>query len=212
MFCKYCGHPIIEGDSYCTDCGNHIQEGPAMVSWKGSLDIFANYKMCLLKKPFTIQGRATRAEFWRFMLLQSLILHIINLPVSWFEETNVVIEVLSWVTTILALFSLVIENCLIVRRLHDFNVSGKWVAAYWALFGAGIIFFISRIGPYWLLLSTNTFTLDSATAMPLVVSMMLVGVLVVIGLMATIVIGCIPSNKRENKYGLLPDYTYYRGE
>lgn len=63
MFCKYCGHPIIEGDSYCTDCGNHIQEGPAMVSWKGSLDIFANYKMCLLKKPFTIQGRARALNF-----------------------------------------------------------------------------------------------------------------------------------------------------
>jgi len=100
-------------------------------------------KTCLKKKYATFSGRASRSEYWWFFLFNALIFAIFYIAMmliggiflaSGQHEVPMSLMIFSGVFTLLALvffIGLVIPNLSVtVRRLHDRNLSGWWLAGY----------------------------------------------------------------------------------
>ncbi|MDY3974523.1 MAG: DUF805 domain-containing protein [Veillonella caviae] len=93
-------------------------------NWVGSLALIPNFKMCMTKKYASFTGRATRAEYWRFVLANSVFtLLIITLIGLIFDNF-----IISYGASV-ALNLVFLLPCLgiSVRRLHDTGRSGWWL-------------------------------------------------------------------------------------
>ena len=99
-----------------------------------------NYYLTVLKKYAVFSGRATRAEYWYFTLINfviSLILNIFDKALHLNSIGN-----LGVLSLIYSLAVLIPGLAVTVRRLHDINKSA------WML----LILFIPFIGAIWLLI------------------------------------------------------------
>lgn len=95
-----------------------------------------------MKKSFTLRGRATRMEFWSFVLFSNIILTVIygvlSIPASYFVLTDLsrlIYEdeaLVLWLLAGLFVPSLPFLPAFVsvsVRRLHDIGVTGLWMPA-----------------------------------------------------------------------------------
>jgi uncharacterized membrane protein YhaH (DUF805 family) len=82
-----------------------------------------------LKPYFTIKGRATRLEFWRFQQLQALALAAIMILTV---PTTLAAGWLGVVPFSLIVPLLVATACVAIRRLHDRGRSAWWLAMFMA--------------------------------------------------------------------------------
>ena len=101
-------------------------------------------KTCLIKKYATISGRATRSEYWWFVLFVVSIISIISIigvsldAAGKYDESGVfaVILVVFFFIILIPFF------CVNVRRLHDRNYSGwSLLLALIPWIGWAILFF-----------------------------------------------------------------------
>ncbi len=78
-----------------------------------------DYYIKALKNYTNFNGRATRAEFWYFVLVNFIISFILNIiELSLFNTT--------YLATIYSLIVLIPSIALATRRLHDISKSGWW--------------------------------------------------------------------------------------
>jgi len=141
-----------------------------------------------LKPYFTIKGRATRLDYWRFQLTLAVIgagLWILTVFATMLG---------GWLGVIPFLFTiplLVAGICMAVRRLHDRNKSAWWLALF-------------TFGPFMLLAPGHYIQQDTS---PLIV--LAVALLALIGLgldiWGWIEIGFRRGTKGENRFGPEPD-------
>ncbi len=151
--------PINGGMNGSPQAGAYGQYPP---NWVGCLALIPNFKMCMTKKYASFTGRATRGEYWRFALANSVVsLLIITLIGLIFD--NFIISYAA--AGLLNLAFLLPYLGVTVRRLHDTGRAGWWL----------LISFVPLLS------------------------------------IAILVFMFLPSNPGPNKYGLLPDYTYYAG-
>lgn len=81
---------------------------------------FNTYYVDVLKNQYTdFKGKATRSQYWYFILFYTLIVLVLNLLDGWFFTTPIL-------SLTLALALAVPTIALGVRRLHDLNLSG-WI-------------------------------------------------------------------------------------
>ncbi len=85
-----------------------------------------NYYLEGSKKYATFSGRATRAEFWYFMLFNIIVTIILSFVDEIFGTTFPE-SILGLFGTIYTLIALLPSWALAVRRLHDINKSGWWI-------------------------------------------------------------------------------------
>lgn len=90
-----------------------------------------NHYINVLKKYATFSGRATRSEYWYFVLIYSIIYTIlmcIDLAVGTFsQELMDKGTFLGFLSTAYSLVLFLPSLAVTVRRLHDINKSGWWV-------------------------------------------------------------------------------------
>lgn len=90
-----------------------------------------NYFITALKKYATFSGRATRSEYWYFILIYSIvytILMVIDLSIGTFsEELNDKGTFLGFLSTAYSLILFLPSLAVTVRRLHDVNKSAWWI-------------------------------------------------------------------------------------
>jgi uncharacterized membrane protein YhaH (DUF805 family) len=83
-------------------------------------------KTCLIDKPFTFSGRASRSEYWWFVLFYFLIGFLIDSVL----ETLFPYSTADWVNRLIPLaidfVILLVLSSGTCRRLHDINRSGWW--------------------------------------------------------------------------------------
>ncbi len=72
---------------------------------------------CLLEKYFVFRGRASRSEFWYFMLFQSMLQMACSVWLGYGSAYSVFLGALLAVPTVTAA----------VRRLHDIDRPGWWL-------------------------------------------------------------------------------------
>jgi hypothetical protein len=90
-------------------------------------EIFFLFVKCFTNKYFTTNVRASRKEYFSFILFSTLLdvitgfLFIINdQKMNWFIGTLV------FITILFRLYSFIPSITLTIRRLHDLNLSGWW--------------------------------------------------------------------------------------
>ena len=111
---------------------------PAGISEGPEMDIQTAAQTCLKHKFCTFKGRASRSEFWQFILFYSVLQSAVILFASFFGGGYFEIILL-----ILLFLALVIPTiAATARRLHDTNRSGWWQIAP---FASIILFFIFAI-------------------------------------------------------------------
>ena len=69
--CPYCGHEVLKTDCYCPECG-HVSR-PQISLDKYNLGLIENFKQCLVYKYADFDGRASRSEYWHFLLVYQLL-------------------------------------------------------------------------------------------------------------------------------------------
>ena len=82
-------------------------------------------RICIMEKYATFKGRATRAEFWYFVLFHSILLIFSSF---WMEGANSsYMAEMAWRLYLVAYVGLFIPLISVtVRRLHDTGRSGWW--------------------------------------------------------------------------------------
>lgn len=136
MYCSHCGKELSPEAWFCPNCGQmRVASTVPVVAnhQKSSLEFTENIKLCLIEKYCTIEGRATRGEYWKFMLFVGLLILVVEFPLVFITgmfmnvaDSNVpfffffFISVAAW----LALLPPII-TCEI-RRYHDTGFSGWW--------------------------------------------------------------------------------------
>ena len=102
-------------------------------------------KTCLTKKYFTIEGRATRAEYWWFRLFFLLVFYgPILLIIPFAEEPSDIWPMLIFVMLLMALL-LCPNFCVTIRRLHDAGLSGWCFLVNFIPYVGSIIFLVMTL-------------------------------------------------------------------
>lgn len=97
-----------------------------------NLNLFRNYLNCL-QKYSDFSGRASRLEFWSFILANFLVGMIIGLLIK-NSSIHIVYSIIIFIPTL----------AVTVRRLHDAGHSGEIVAAIYLSAFLGLIFTFSK--------------------------------------------------------------------
>lgn len=136
--CPYCGKDItgFQMPAVCPHCGEAIA-----LPMEDRESLWRHF-IFSMKKTFTLRGRATRMEYWSFVLFQNVILSLIYsfigifIPVimvkyhpteeNW-EEYLSVISVMLFLYLLPALLLMVPYVSVSVRRLHDIGATGRWI-------------------------------------------------------------------------------------
>lgn len=128
--CPKCGQRIPSSERYCPYCG-HMKNIPLPLD-AYELGFIENFKHCVVHKYADFEGRASRSEYWHFMLVYQLIIAIILficaaiscvIPVS--GTTGVALGLV--VLFILSIGFIIPGVAVAVRRLHDVGWSGWFV-------------------------------------------------------------------------------------
>ncbi|MGE0832256.1 MAG: DUF805 domain-containing protein [Simkaniaceae bacterium] len=95
---------------------------------------------CYTKNYFNFGGRASRKEFWLFKLTSFLLPFTFGMLTIIFSnliglETSVQAQKLMLIPLLVLIFSIVPLWSVSVRRLHDINRSGMWLALWLLPFG-----------------------------------------------------------------------------
>ena len=137
MFCHNCGAKLDDGAKFCNKCGTKLDGTDTRQSLNQNtqkfhtqggnfpekfISLFQKYFIDILKEKYAkFDGRATRAEYWYFILFQLLISLGVYIILSiLFRHPEMTFYILS-----LAL--LVPTLAIGVRRLHDINLSGWFI-------------------------------------------------------------------------------------
>ena len=167
-------------------------------------------------RPFknyaTFTGRAPRAEFWWFTLFVMIIYLVVMFVVGAFAaglaSANPVTAIVTGsfgfstiVVTLLWLAMFIPSLAVQIRRLHDTNRSGWWLAAFWVLYVIYTVFMV-KAGVGAAVAPGTTPNLGAMAGM---------GVLAIVMLIASIVLlvfFCLRGTVGPNRYGADP----YGGE
>ena len=128
--CQKCGQRIPSSERYCPYCG-HMKNIPLPLD-AYELGFIENFKHCVVHKYANFEGRASRSEYWHFMLVYQLIIATILficaaisciIPVS--GTTGVALGLV--VLFILSIGFIIPGIAVAVRRLDDVGWSGWFV-------------------------------------------------------------------------------------
>lgn len=119
VYCKSCGKEIKEKANFCSYCGKPKilnLANAAMIYEPCEMDFSMALSQCF-KKYVDFNGRASRAEFWWFVVFSIIVRVSIFLMETVSSSSHLVLY-------IVALILLWPELSVTIRRLHDTNHSG----------------------------------------------------------------------------------------
>ncbi len=151
-FCSECGVNLNAGSKFCANCGA-ILANTEIINQMDRMSFVESISTCY-SKYFTFKGRASRSEYWWFILFGSGLSMLINMCFSQIYGSPLIVidpqtghsttTLVYWIALITNLFVTTIPGIsAMVRRLHDTGRSGWWYFINFTIIG--IFFFI-----YWL--------------------------------------------------------------
>ena len=104
------------------------------------MDISGAVKSCILGKYATFSGRASRSEYWYFLLF----LFLLAIVTSIFDAAIFPGNELKPIYSIFSLLTIIPSISAAARRLHDVDRSGWWQLLYFTIVGSLVVL-------YWLI-------------------------------------------------------------
>ncbi|MDO5516240.1 MAG: DUF805 domain-containing protein [Clostridium sp.] len=158
QYCKYCGNKLEDGAQFCGCCGNKVENSYNNTSsdqynysengnnYNGNINNninmnqnenpFIMYYADVFKNKYAMfNGRASRKEYWMFVLFNCLISIGLCIPDTIIGADGILVILYSLATIIPSI-------SILVRRLHDIGKSGAWY----------FISLVPFIGGIWLLI------------------------------------------------------------
>lgn len=133
MNCRHCGRPLVSNTGYCQLCGARC-DGSTGIGSPFSEPTAADRMTYERPNLFTalkhygdFNGRASRSEYWLFVLLLVLVNFVFQLVSTFMVFPPRLFWVLSAAETIWALAVLIPGWAVTVRRLHDSDHSAWWL-------------------------------------------------------------------------------------
>ena len=142
-YCEECGELRSSSDNFCSSCGKKFthksspneeiessiekifsQKKQEQNDKKRQPSIFALYVSTLKNYASTV-GRASRKEYWSFILLNWLFYFIIQL-IETFTAPNFQ-NINSTASALFNLIMLIPTLSVAIRRMHDLGISGWWI-------------------------------------------------------------------------------------
>ena len=106
------------------------------------MEVFKTYYWNILTKNYVnFSGRATRKQYWLFVLFNIIVFAVLAFVLSFLGNTGNVLYYLCNLAVLLP--SLAIA----VRRLHDINFSGWWMLVVLLQFLGGLILLVLMLLP-----------------------------------------------------------------
>ncbi len=171
-FCIQCGTAIEEGHSFCPNCGT-----PIGVTQPNSIPVVGKtptpkingikdaIRVCLKEKYASFEGRATRAEYWYYVLFYTLIMIPIyalliggNIVIDEAEyyssyyncyrthDEALAIGIIMIIVACISILAFLLPGiAATVRRLHDTGKSGWWYFINFVPYVGGIVLLIFTI-------------------------------------------------------------------
>lgn len=131
--CPNCNTANPDNAKYCKSCGCKLRFG------------LKDAVTSCFDKYGTVEGRASRSEFWYFVLFYFICALVVAFMAAVLD--NIVIQSYEnkygLFVIVLLIFQIIFSCPLIsvsVRRLHDIGLSGKWNIVYWILFVLAFLF------------------------------------------------------------------------
>lgn len=125
MYCSACGEQNLDADAKCHQCGAALQAAPAISGTPmPAKKPFAYYSGCF-KQYFQFKGRARRAEYWWFFvvnLIPAVTLSLLDRMLGLVSESTGYGLISGLYIAVAFIPSLAVT----VRRLHDTGRSGWW--------------------------------------------------------------------------------------
>ena len=150
---------------------------------------------CITSKYCSFKGRANRKEFWSFILFHFLLGIVFSLLIFSVIHNPVhknILNILWGLAFLLPLWGV------IVRRLHDVNLSG------WVFFSPIIVMFILVFYSVFNTIITGS-SIEPSFAKSIIY--LLGGIFVIVAFLTVFISTFIRGKKPENKYGLIPQET-----
>lgn len=125
MKCLNCGVEFKIGEEFCGECGTPrlVSSDQATKQLEANKNTPTDYYFMALKKYAVFDGRATRAEYWYFLLYNL----IIGFILGFIEALSGNYSGESALALIYQLVILIPSVAIAVRRMHDVDKSG-WYA------------------------------------------------------------------------------------
>lgn len=130
--CSKCNATISDKAKFCPNCGaknNILSSNEKQISDNGitkpQRSLF-DWFLFAYKKFFVFKGRATRIEFWSFMLFATIITLCFDVIIFLIFKNDMDTYVLI-IDIFYCLFILPPTLAVSVRRIHDIGKSGLWV-------------------------------------------------------------------------------------
>lgn len=146
MYCSQCGKLLPTQVPYCPHCGSKIIEETLLYppNWLSSLPMKANLKLCISKLA-DFSGRATRGEFWKYMLVLGLlsllaIILLFVVPVAMGLAEDYEFYIVMGINFVAMLVLWAASLSVTVRRLHDVGFSGWWYFLNFIPNGSVVVF------------------------------------------------------------------------
>jgi len=199
MYCPACGKDNLEDSRFCGICGVPLIASTASGIGTAASELpkvsFPQAVKLGFKNYFKFSGRATRAEYWWWLLFTVLIgigLDVIDTLTGTMGDAGQ-----GLLGFLFKLATIAPSVALGVRRLHDINRTGWWLLV-WGFFP------MAAIGGGILLVSF--FVLDNLLMLTVIGFATLIGfgILGIIGVIITIVWAIKKGDYGLNKYGLDP--------
>lgn len=125
MYCSACGEKNLDANDECQQCGAALQAAPPVNSTRTpAKNPFAYYFGCF-KQYFQFKGRARRAEYWWFFvvnLIPAVTLSLLDRQLGLVSESTGYGLISGLYIAVAFIPSLAVT----VRRLHDTGRSGWW--------------------------------------------------------------------------------------
>ena len=130
MYCTICGKENADDAAFCGSCGQQI---PSQIAHSSSIPASGNTEMVSFNEAivgafsnyFKFSGRATRAEYWwwiLFVIASVIVLTIVDIVIGTYNyDSNS-----GLLAFLFQLATLIPGLALGSRRLHDINRTGWW--------------------------------------------------------------------------------------
>ncbi|MDG2091567.1 MAG: DUF805 domain-containing protein [Gammaproteobacteria bacterium] len=128
MYCSACGKEIHESAVSCPDCGAVVnrQTERAQMSFGDAIST------CLIRKYVDFNGRASRAEYWWFILFTMIVGFVMGFVDGFMIGLT---GTFLYLSLIVNLGFFLPSLAAYVRRLHDTGYSGWWILLSFTIIG-----------------------------------------------------------------------------